>query len=99
MTFIHTSAIVDPGAKLGKDCYIGAYSTIGQDVVLGDKVRLESHVVIDGKTSIGEKTKIYPFVSIGLAPQDLKYDGEETETQIGQRNQIREFERRCPRCS
>ncbi len=76
---------------IGENCYIGAYSIIGEEVELGDKVRLESHVVIDGKTKIGEETKVFPFVSIGLAPQDLKYDGEETSTEIGRRNQIREF--------
>lgn len=91
MTYIHPSAIVSPNAQIGEDCYIGAYSTIGDNVILGKKVRLESHVVIDGKTFIDDETKIYPFVSIGLAPQDLKYDGAETQTRIGKRNQIREF--------
>ncbi|MGI8668950.1 MAG: acyl-ACP--UDP-N-acetylglucosamine O-acyltransferase [Aridibacter sp.] len=91
MTFIHPTAIVSEKATIGKDCYIGAYSIIGEEVELGDKVRLESHVVVDGKTKIGDETKVFPFVSIGLAPQDLKYDGEETATEIGRRNQIREF--------
>lgn len=91
MTFIHPSAIVSANAEIGEDCYIGAYSTVGDNVVLENKVRLESHVVVDGKTSIGSETVVYPFVSIGLAPQDLKYDGAETETIIGERNQIREF--------
>jgi UDP-N-acetylglucosamine acyltransferase len=54
-------------------------------------VRLDSHVVVDGTTSIGEETRVFPFVSIGLAPQDLKYAGEPTATEIGRRNQIREF--------
>jgi UDP-N-acetylglucosamine acyltransferase len=90
-SFIHATAIVSPQAKLGEDCYIGAFSTIGNAVVLGNKVHLESHVVIDGKTSIGDETRISPFVSIGLAPQDLKYAGEETATEIGKRNHIREF--------
>jgi UDP-N-acetylglucosamine acyltransferase len=89
--FIHPTAIVSPNAKIGADCYIGAFSTIGDEVVLGDKVRLESHVVVDGKTSIGDETRVFPFVSIGLAPQDLKYNGEPTATEIGRRNQIREF--------
>lgn len=89
--FIHPTAIIDPNAKIGEDCYIGAFSIIGEQVVLGDKVHLESHVVIDGKTSVGDETKIFPFVSIGLAPQDLKYGGEATQTEIGKRNQIREF--------
>lgn len=91
MSFIHESAIVSPKATIGSDCYIGAYSTIGDGVVLGNKVRLESHVVVDGKTKIGDETKIFPFVSIGLAPQDLKYKGEPTAVEIGQRNNIREF--------
>jgi UDP-N-acetylglucosamine acyltransferase len=90
-SFIHETAIVNPQAEIGEDCYIGAFSTVGNAVVLGDKVHLESHVVIDGKTSIGDETRIFPFVSIGLAPQDLKYAGEETATQIGKRNHIREF--------
>jgi UDP-N-acetylglucosamine acyltransferase len=90
-SFIHESAIVSPKAKIGTDCRIGAFSTIGDDVVLGDRVHLESHVVIDGTTFIGEETRIFPFVSIGLAPQDLKYKGEPTVTEVGNRNQIREF--------
>jgi len=90
-SFIHETAIVSPQARIGKDCYVGAYSTIGDAVVLGDNVHLESHVVINGKTTIGDETRIFPFVSIGLAPQDLKYNGEETATEIGKRNHIREF--------
>lgn len=90
-TFIHETAIVSPQAKIGEGCYIGAFSTIGEAVELGKNVRLESHVVVDGKTYIDDETKIFPFVSIGLAPQDLKYGGEITETRIGKRNHIREF--------
>ncbi len=90
-SFIHETAIISPQAEIGDDCYIGAYSTIGEAVILGNKVHLESHVVIDGKTSIGDETRIFPFVSIGLAPQDLKYGGEATATEIGKRNHIREF--------
>ncbi len=90
-SFIHETAIVSPQAKIGDDCYIGAYSIVGDAVVLGGKVHLESHVVINGKTSVGDETRIFPFVSIGLAPQDLKYAGEETSTEIGKRNHIREF--------
>ncbi len=89
--FIHPTAIVSPSAKIGEDCYIGAFSIIGDEVVLGGKVHLESHVVIDGKTTIGDETRVFPFVSIGLAPQDLKYAGESTATEIGKRNHIREF--------
>lgn len=90
-SYIHETAVVSPKALIGSDCYIGAFSIVGEQVVLGDNVRLESHVVIDGDTTIGDETHIYPFVSIGLAPQDLKYAGEPTGTEIGKRNQIREF--------
>ena len=90
-SFIHENAIISPNAKIGADCYVGAYSIVGEKAVLSDRVRLESHVVIEGSTFIGDETHIYPFVSIGLAPQDLKYNGEETRTEIGKRNHIREF--------
>jgi UDP-N-acetylglucosamine acyltransferase len=88
---IHPSAVVSPHARLGRNCYVGPYSIIGADVVLGDDVRLESHCVVDGKTFIGDATHVFPFVSIGLASQDLKYRGEEAETHVGRRNRIREF--------
>lgn len=90
-SFIHETAIVAPGARIGADCYIGPFSTVGEEVVLGDRVRLDSHVVIDGKTTVGDETHIFPFASIGLAPQDLKYGGEPTATEIGKKNHIREF--------
>jgi UDP-N-acetylglucosamine acyltransferase len=88
---IHPSAVVSPHAQIGRGCYIGPYSIIGDEVTLGDGVRLESHCVIDGHTMIGDETHIFPFVSIGLASQDLKYKGEPAETRIGRRNKIREF--------
>jgi len=87
---IHPTAIVAPGAKLGEGCHIGPFCTIGAEVELGDGVRLESHVVVDGATVIGDETIVFPFATIGLAPQDLKYKGEPTRTEIGERNQIRE---------
>ena len=90
-TFIHASAIVHPDAAIGDDCHIGPFCSIGAEVRLGAGVRLDSHVVIDGITTIGDGTHVYPFVSIGLGPQDLKYAGEATSTEIGLRNQIREF--------
>ena len=90
-TEIHPSAILNAGARIGAGCYIGPYVTIGADVTLGRGVRIDSHCVIDGRTSIGDETHVYPFVSIGLPPQDLKFAGEETETKIGARNRIREF--------
>ena len=88
---IHSTALISSKARIGKDCFIGPYTLIGDDVVLGDRVRIDSHGVIDGRTSIGDDTHLYPFVSIGLPPQDLKFAGESTETEIGQRNTIREF--------
>ncbi len=88
---IHPSAIINPLARLGKGCYVGPYAIVGAEVQLGDRVRLEAHCVIDGRTMIGEDTHVFPFVSIGLASQDLKYRGEPSETRIGRRNRIREF--------
>ena len=88
---IHPSAVVSSRARIGRDCYIGPYSIVGDEVELGDGVRLESHCVVDGRTTIGAGTHVFPFVSIGLAPQDLKYKGEPSETRIGRRNHIREF--------
>ena len=90
-TEIYPSAIVSSGARIGADCYIGPYVTIGDDVTLGNGVRIDSHCVIDGRTRIGDETHVYPFVSIGLPPQDLKFAGEQTETEIGARTRIREF--------
>lgn len=89
--FIHETAIVSAEAMIGDDCHIGPFSTVGAEVSLGAGVRLDSHVVVDGKTSIGDETHVFPFASIGLAPQDLKYAGEPTATEIGKRNHIREF--------
>jgi UDP-N-acetylglucosamine acyltransferase len=90
-TNIHPTAVVSPKARIGYDCFIGPSSIIGDEVEIGDGVRLESHCVIDGRTSIGDGTHIFPFVSVGLASQDLKYKGEASETKIGKRNKIREF--------
>ncbi len=91
MSFVHPTAIISNQAEIGEDCHIGAYSIVGDKVVLGKGVRLDSHVVVDGNTRIGDETRIFPFVSVGKSPQDLKYGGEETAVEIGQRNQIREF--------
>jgi UDP-N-acetylglucosamine acyltransferase len=88
---IHPTAIIDPKAKLGDGLDIGPYCIVGPEVELGDKIRLVSHVVIDGRTKIGAETVIFPFASIGLKPQDLKYHGEPSTLEIGARNQIREY--------
>jgi len=91
MSFIHPTAVVGQNARIGEDCFVGAFCILGNEVTLRDRVRLDSHVVIDGRTSVGDDTHVFPFVSLGHAPQDLKYGGEETITEIGKRNQIREF--------
>jgi UDP-N-acetylglucosamine acyltransferase len=88
---IHPTAIVSAKAQLGRDCHVGPYSVIGDEVSLGERVRVESHCVIDGLTEIGDETHVFPFVSLGLASQDLKYRGEPARTRIGCRNRIREF--------
>lgn len=90
MSKIHPSAVIAPGAVVPESCTVGPFCTIGPDVVLGEESNLISHVVLDGRTRIGAKNTIYPFTSIGVAPQDLKYAGEPTETVIGDNNTIRE---------
>ncbi len=87
---IHPTAIVAPGAVIPDSCTIGPYCTIGPEVELGEECNLISHVVVDGRTSLGTRNVVYPFTSVGVAPQDLKYNGEPTETEIGDDNTIRE---------
>jgi UDP-N-acetylglucosamine acyltransferase len=88
---IHPTAVISPGAQIGRDCAIGPYAVIGDEVVLGDRVRIDGHCVIDGRTRIGDECHLFPFVSIGLPPQDLKFAGEPSVTEIGNRTRIREF--------
>lgn len=83
-------AAVAPAAQLGTGVKIGPFCHVGPDVVLGDGVELLSHVVVDGHTTIGAGTKVFPFASLGVAPQDLKYQGEPTTLVIGENCQIRE---------
>ena len=88
---IHSTAIVSTKAKIGAGVRIGPYCCVGDNVTLGDSVHLKSHVTVDGYTDIGDGTEIYPFASIGLPPQDLKYDGEHSTLTIGKHNRIREY--------
>ena len=90
MSDIHSTAIVDEKAVVGDAVQIGPYCVVGAHVELEDGVRLHSHVVVDGFTKIGANTSIYPFASIGLAPQDLKYRGEPSRLEIGRNTVIRE---------
>ncbi|AFX99009.1 acyl-(acyl-carrier-protein)-UDP-N-acetylglucosamine O-acyltransferase [Candidatus Endolissoclinum faulkneri L2] len=82
--------MVEPGAQLDDGVQIGAYCLVGTDVLLRNGCVLHSHVVIDGHTSVGPRTQIFPFASIGLQPQDLKYNGELSTLEIGADNVIRE---------
>ena len=88
--FIHPTAIIDPAAQLGTDISVGPFCTVGASVKLGDRVRLISHVVVDGHTHIGADSTVYPFASLGLRPQDLKFKNEPSVLEIGANNQIRE---------
>ncbi len=90
MSDIHPSAIIEDGAEIGQDCVVGPFCHIGSGVKLGDRVELKSHVVVTGETSIGDETSIFNFSVIGEIPQDLKFKGENTRLEIGQRNRIRE---------
>jgi UDP-N-acetylglucosamine acyltransferase len=91
MTKIHSTAVIDPQAEIGEDCDIGPYCVIGKHVALGAGCRLHSHVVVDGHTRLGRENNLFPFASVGLKTQDLKWKGGVTRTEIGDRNTIREF--------
>lgn len=88
---VHPTAIIHPKAKIGAGCEIGPYCVIGEHVVLGEKCKLHSHVVIDGYTTLGKENEIFPFASIGLKTQDLKWKGGATRTEIGDGNTFREY--------
>ncbi len=88
---IHPTAIIDPSAELADDVEIGAYSVIGKKVTIDTGNKIGSHVVINGPTHIGKDNTFFQFGSIGEAPQDKKYQGEDTTLEIGDRNVIREF--------
>ena len=88
---IHPTAIVEAGAKLADGVSVGPYCVVGSEVTLGEGVSLVSHVVVTGRTEVGARTRIFPFASIGHAPQDLKYRGEPSQLVIGSDNTIREY--------
>ena len=88
---IHPTAIVHTGARLGEGTVIGPYATIGPNVSIGRHCKVGASSVVDGLTEIGDHTEIYPFASVGLAPQDLKFKGEPTGLVIGHHNVFREF--------
>ena len=88
---IHSTAIIDPKAKISSNVSIGSFTVIGPNVEIGENTIIQSHVSIIGNTKIGKNNKIYPFASIGNDPQDLKFDGEVTKLEIGDNNKIREY--------
>jgi UDP-N-acetylglucosamine acyltransferase len=88
---IHPTAIVDPSAKMAETAYIGPFCVIGADVTIGAGTKLMGHVFVEGRTVIGTDNTFFPYSTVGVAPQDLKYQEEPSETLIGDRNQIREF--------
>ncbi len=90
MSDIHETALVDPRAELADDVCVGPFSIVGPNVRIGAGTRLESHVVVTGRTVIGDGCRVFPFACLGHRPQDMKYRGEETELVIGRDNQIRE---------
>ncbi|MGD1884171.1 MAG: acyl-ACP--UDP-N-acetylglucosamine O-acyltransferase [Paracoccaceae bacterium] len=87
---IHSSAIVEDGAQIHPTARIGPFCVVGKDVQIGPDVELRSHVVVTGKTTIGEGTLVFPFAVLGEIPQDLKFKGEESALVVGERNRIRE---------
>jgi UDP-N-acetylglucosamine acyltransferase len=90
MKSVHPTAVVHSGAQLGNGCFIGPYCVIGEHVLLGDRCKLHSHIVIDGHTTLGARNEIFPFASIGLKTQDLKWKGGLTRVEIGDDNTLRE---------
>ncbi len=88
---IHSTAIVSPAAQVEEDTIIGPFCIIGDNVHIRKGTRLISNIIVEGNTEIGEDCSVYPFTSIGLPPQDLKYKGEKTGLKIGKQNTIREY--------
>jgi len=88
---IHSSSIIDPKARIHETVKVGAFCSIGPDVVIGAGTIIDSHVVIKGKVTIGEDNHFFSFTCVGEVPQDISYKGEETEVIIGDRNIFREF--------
>src|SRR5579864_7825893 len=88
---IHPTAIIHPEARIAESAEIGPYCIVGPGVEIGARTRLMANVYVEGVTTIGEDNVLFPYSTIGVASQDLKYQGERAETRIGHRNKIREF--------
>ena len=87
---IHPTAIVDPAAQIPASCNIGPFCIVGDEVEMGENCELLSHVVLKGPTKMGSANRVFPFTTLGLEPQDLKFKGEKTRLEIGDHNVIRE---------
>ena len=88
---IHPTAILDPRARVAESAEIGPFCIVGAEVEIGARTRLMANIYLEGPTWIGEDNVFFPYASVGVASQDLKYKGERAETRIGDRNRIREF--------
>ena len=88
---IHPTALVDPKARLAREVTVGPFSIIGAGVEIGEECWIGAHVVLEGRTRLGRRNRIYHFASIGAPPQDKKYAGEDTAVEIGDGNTIREY--------
>lgn len=88
---VHPTAVIHPQAQIGANCEIGPYCVIGEHVILGEGCRLHSHVVLDGHITLGRENEIFPFASLGLKTQDLKWKGGITRVEIGDKNTFREY--------
>src|SRR5208337_3299206 len=88
---IHPTAIVDSRARIAESAEIGPYCIVGPDVEIGARTRLMANLYLEGPLAIGEDNVFFPYSTVGVAPQDLKYRGERSCTHIGHRNKIREF--------
>ncbi len=88
---IHPTAIIDPGAELGRDVTVGPYAVIGPKVTIGDGCSVGAHALVESHVRMGKGNRLYPFAAVGGPPQDLKFRGEETWVEMGDNNIVREF--------
>jgi UDP-N-acetylglucosamine acyltransferase len=88
---IHATAVIEPGAQVDPSCEIGAFAVVGPHVRLGPRNVLQHHAVVTGHTTVGAENRFFPFCVVGGMPQDLKYKGEPTTLEVGDRNTFREY--------
>lgn len=88
---VHSTAIIDPSAKVPDSCQVGPYCVIGREVELGEECQLVSHVHLQGPAKIGDRNRFFPFCAVGTDPQDISFSGEATRLEMGDGNEIREY--------